>query len=229
MTLINDYLTTTNYTKRSDKKNLYIVIHYVGAVSTALNNAKYFYSTHRGASAHYFVDDNSIYRVVQDKDNAWHVGASKYYNSCRNNNSIGIEMCCKKDKNGKLYMTDKTIQNTIELTKELMKKYNIDVDHVVRHYDVTRKNCPAPFVKDESKWLDFKNKLTVQEFKPYLVKVTTEVLNVRAGAGTNYKINTSIKKNEVYTIVDEKLNGSTLWGKLKSGAGWISLKYTNKV
>lgn len=61
--------------------------------------------------------------------------------------------------------------------------------------------------------------------KSYLVKITADVLNVRAGAGKNYKVNTTIKYNEVYTIVDEK-NG---WGKLKSGAGWISLEYTKKV
>lgn len=58
----------------------------------------------------------------------------------------------------------------------------------------------------------------------YTVKVTTDVLNVRNGAGTNYKVNTTVKKNEVYTIVEEK-NG---WGKLKSGAGWIKLSYTEK-
>jgi len=50
-------------------------------------------------------------------------------------------------------------------------------------------------------------------------------LNYRAGAGVQYKINGQIKKNEVYTIVEEK-DG---WGKLKSGAGWINLKYTTKI
>lgn len=60
--------------------------------------------------------------------------------------------------------------------------------------------------------------------KEYTVKITTNVLNVRNGAGTNYKVNTTVKKNETYTIVEEK-NG---WGKLKSGAGWISLAYTDK-
>jgi hypothetical protein len=60
---------------------------------------------------------------------------------------------------------------------------------------------------------------------PYLVKITANVLNVRAGTGTNYKINTQVKKNQIYTIVDEKNN----WGKLKSGAGWICLDYTTKV
>lgn len=62
-------------------------------------------------------------------------------------------------------------------------------------------------------------------FKPYVVRITASALNVRAGAGTTYKINTVVHKNEAYTIVQEQ-NG---WGKLKSGAGWISLKYTKKV
>jgi hypothetical protein len=65
----------------------------------------------------------------------------------------------------------------------------------------------------------------VSKFIPYIVQITTDVLNVRAGAGTSYAINTKVKKNECYTIVGEK-DG---WGKLKSGAGWISLDYTKKV
>lgn len=61
-------------------------------------------------------------------------------------------------------------------------------------------------------------------FKPYLVRIIADKLNVRAGAGAHYKINTVVSKGGVYTIVDE-YNG---WGKLKSGAGWISLRYTTK-
>lgn len=59
----------------------------------------------------------------------------------------------------------------------------------------------------------------------YRVIITASVLNVRKGAGTKYSIATTVKRNEVYTIVEEK-NG---WGKLKSGAGWISLSYTTKL
>lgn len=62
------------------------------------------------------------------------------------------------------------------------------------------------------------------KFTPYLIRVTANVLNVRSGPGTNYLVTTTLKKGGIYTIVDEK-NG---WGKLKSGAGWISLKYTEK-
>lgn len=67
-------------------------------------------------------------------------------------------------------------------------------------------------------------------FKPYLVRVTTSELNIRKGAGTNYGTNGSIKNRGVYTIVAEKEGqGAKMWGKLKSGAGWISLDYTKKV
>lgn len=64
---------------------------------------------------------------------------------------------------------------------------------------------------------------------PYLVRVTADVLNIRNGPGTNYKINGDIRGNGIYTIVDESSGeGASLWGKLKSGAGWISLDYTKK-
>lgn len=92
---INKKITKVNKTVMSKKNNKYIVIHYVGAVSTAKNNADYFYSVNRGASANYFVDDNEIWQVVEDKNAAWHCGTTgKYYHKeCRNENSIGIEMC----------------------------------------------------------------------------------------------------------------------------------------
>ena len=62
-------------------------------------------------------------------------------------------------------------------------------------------------------------------FTPYTVKVTIDALNVRDGASNDYKINSVIRDRGVYTIVEEK-NG---YGKLRSGAGWIYLDYTEKV
>jgi uncharacterized protein YgiM (DUF1202 family) len=60
---------------------------------------------------------------------------------------------------------------------------------------------------------------------PYMVKITATALNVRSGPGASYQIKTQVKKNQIYTIVEEK-NG---WCRLKSGAGWISLSYVKKV
>ena len=116
-------ITQVNRTKLTNKRNMWIIIHYVGAVSTAHDNAHYFYSVDRQASANYFVDENEIWQVVEDSDAAWHIGAKKYYNSARNNNSIGIEMCCKRrGTKGEWYFEPQTIQNTIELTRYLMDK-----------------------------------------------------------------------------------------------------------
>ena len=67
-------------------------------------------------------------------------------------------------------------------------------------------------------------------FTPYLIKVTTNSLNIRSGAGTNYGINGVIKNKGIYTIVAEADGkGATKWGKLKLNAGWISLDYVKKV
>lgn len=156
MVKINRLVTKVNCTKLTNKRNMWIVIHYVGAVSSAKANAQYFYGINRQASANYFVDEKEIWQVVEDKDAAWHVGgAIKYYNSCRNNNSIGIELCCKKDDNGNWYFESDTIQNAIELTKMLMRKYNIPLIRVCRHYDVTHKICPEPFVRNDAQWQQF--------------------------------------------------------------------------
>lgn len=59
----------------------------------------------------------------------------------------------------------------------------------------------------------------------FLVKVTAAMLNYRSGPGVSHSIKGQIRKNEVYTIVEARGD----WGKLKSGAGWINLKYVNKV
>lgn len=64
---------------------------------------------------------------------------------------------------------------------------------------------------------------------PYVVRITDDELNVRKGPGMKYGIVTTVKRGEAFTVVDVEYNGSTPWGKLKSGAGWISLKYTEKV
>lgn len=62
----------------------------------------------------------------------------------------------------------------------------------------------------------------------YKVKITASLLNVRKGPGMNHSIVATVRKGEVYTIIGEAKNGSTIWGKLKSKAGYISLKYTKK-
>ena len=226
---INKLLTTINYREATNKQNKYIVIHYVGATGGAEANCKYFQKEYRGASAHYFVGHaGEVWQCVEDKNIAWHCGATRYkHAACRNDNSIGIEMCCRKNfSNNTWYFEEETINSTIGLVKELMAKYNIPASNVIRHYDVTGKRCPEPYVRNTAAWNTFKASLTTNiSASGYVVRITADVLNVRKGPGTGYGIVTTVKKGEAFTIVDEN-NG---WGKLKSGVGWIKLSYTERV
>lgn len=161
---INKLISKYNYNSGSTSRIKYIVIHFVGATGGAEANCKYFANGYRGASAHYFVGfDGEIWQSVEDKNIAWAVGAKSYkHASCRNSNSISIEMCVKK-KSGSgdkgWYFKDATVDATVELTKYLMNKYGIDADHVIRHYDVTGKICPGPYVYNntEHTWTKFKS------------------------------------------------------------------------
>lgn len=223
-----------NYgSKRNTSLIKYLVYHYTANDGdTDEANAKYFHNNIVKASAHRFVDDDSVTISVPDNYVAWHCGGGlqgskghTYYKKCTNTNSIGIEMCDTK-RNGKYEVTPKTRSNAIALGKELVKKYGIKKENVIRHYDVTGKNCPAYFVKDEEAWIKFRNEIFEsenKEFKTYYIKVNTKSLNVREGAGTNYKVIKTIKKDEKWLIRDEK-NG---WGKIR--IGWIKLSYTKKV
>ena len=70
---------------------------------------------------------------------------------------------------------------------------------------------------------------TASSSSGYLVKVTASTLNVRSDASASSAITVKVHNGEVYTIVEEKMNGSTPWGKLKSGAGWICLNYVKRI
>lgn len=154
-----------NYTARRSSAIRYLVVHYTGAPGTARNNGAYFASRGDiGASAHYFVDAQDIVQSVPDAARAWHCGASAYkHPECRNDNSIGVELCCDQDAAGRWRFDQATVANAVQLIRTLMAQYGIDIDHVVRHYDVTGKICPEPYVRDASAWAEFKARLTATE------------------------------------------------------------------
>lgn len=181
-----------NYTKGRVQDINYIVLHYTANNGdTARGNCNYFSSCGRNASAHYFVDENDIYQSVADSDTAWSVGASSYvHRQCRNSNSISIEMCSRIDSSGNYYVMDKTVSNAVKLVKELMEKYNVPIENILRHYDVTGKKCPEPFVRNISQWTEFKQRLEKEKLVKSIIKIsangiekTLEGYNVD---GTNY-------------------------------------------
>lgn len=151
----------------------YLVYHYTGNDGDSdTNNAAYYAREVIKASAHYFVDDDSITRSVPDLCIAWAIGGGKYkscaetgggklYGKARNYNSISIEMCDTR-RDGTYNVTEATLQNAIDLGRMLMDRYNIPVENVIRHFDVTGKLCPAYFV-DNAKWDAFKARLVSKE------------------------------------------------------------------
>ena len=165
---VSRLLTPYNYSAGSADRIRYIVIHYVGATGGAKANCEYYASQYVGASAHYFVGfEGEIWQSVEDKNVAWHCGAKSYrHPECRNSNSIGIELCVRNRGSQSAtsrdwYFEDATVEAAAALTRELMKRYGVPTDHVVRHYDVTGKICPNPYVYNESghTWEEFKRKL----------------------------------------------------------------------
>lgn len=148
---INRLISAYNNESRQGWSVNYIVIHYVGAVSTAHDNARYFAGGDRQASAHYFVDEDEIWQSVEESRAAWHCGGPlqgpnghSFFNLCTNRNSIGIEMCVVKEK-GKYIIKTGTVDNTAWLVQKLMKKYGVPKNHVIRHFDVTGKECPDAY------------------------------------------------------------------------------------
>lgn len=212
---INKNLTTINFTKGRNSIK-YIVIHYTANNGdTAHGNTVYFKSAKRNGSAHYFVDKTSIWQSVEDSNTAWHCGTTgTYYHKCRNSTSIGIEMCSIKV-NGVYQIPEETVANAIELTKYLMDKYNISSENVIRHYDVTHKNCPEPFVRDISQWNSFKNRLinkqtsSSKENKHWCEDIRDELLkrSIITDKQSWSMYNDTVTKGLFMTIVDNATGG----------------------
>ena len=133
----------------------YIVIHYTAGASSVAGSAKKARNVfeNREASADFCVDDETIIQVNPDTDRyyCWAVGDGQGKYGITNSNSISIEMCsnlrkctsAKVPNHSGWYISDETLENTLKLVRYLMKKYNINKDHVVRHYDASRKACPG--------------------------------------------------------------------------------------
>lgn len=150
----------------------YLVYHYTGNDGDrAANNAKYFQNNIVKASAHYFVDDTTVWRSVPDLKVAWSVGGSKYANADKtgggtmygvisNTNSLSIEMC-DTIRNGVYQASEATLANAAALGRALMEKYGIPIENVYRHFDVTGKHCPS-YLVNAQKWAEFKKRLEVK-------------------------------------------------------------------
>lgn len=164
-----------NFTFKPVKNNVYsrhgeaikyIVVHDTGNSNRgagAMAHFNYVNTNSRGASAHYFVDDKGIVQFVGDSRSAGAVGDGKGRFGITNRNSISVEMCINSDGD-----YNKTYFTTVELVKNLMVKFKVPADRVVRHYDASRKFCPNHMRIDNwAKWWKFKKDIK----RPMVVKI----------------------------------------------------------
>lgn len=167
----------SNYgSKRALSKIKYAVVHYTGNDGdTDEANANYFANNYVGASAHYFIDDDSVTQSVPDAYVAWSVGSiglldqgspyadegAKYWGKCTNTNSLSFELCDTID-NNKLKCSKKTRENAAVFIAKKMHKYGIPISRLIRHFDVNGKLCPIYWVTDEEDWLKFKDEVNAE-------------------------------------------------------------------
>lgn len=198
------------------------------------------------ACVHAFIDGNNgkVYQTLPWNHRGWHGGGK-----C-NDTHIGVEMCepaqIKYTSGTKFVCTDKakatavaqrTYDNAVLLFTHLCAKYKLNpMTDIISHKEGAAKGIASSHSDPEHLWKQLGMGYTMNTFRKavkttmdanasYKVKITASVLNVRKGVGVNHPITTTVRKGEIYTIVSES-NG---WGKLKSGTGWINLKYTQKL
>ena len=164
---------TMNITKMISKKNCYIgqnkpayiVIHETDNWSKGADAKAHATAMKNGnldGTVHYYVDSKSIYQTLDHSDGAWAVGDGKGKYGITNRNSINIEICVNPE-------TDyyKAVDKAEQLAAQLLKQYGWGTDHLKRHYDASRKNCPRR-IQAEGRWPEF-----VQKTAAYMKGQTT--------------------------------------------------------
>lgn len=250
-------VTYTNLSRKKSKRNNKIdsvIIHcFVGQV-TAKEGCDFFATTDRDCSANYVIGkDGTIGLSVDESYRAWCSGGADRNNRpiCVNgisgsdfdHRAIAIEVA--SDTTPPYAVTDKAYNSLIELLVDICRRNNIpgllwqgnksfvgqiNKQNMGAHRWFAYKDCPGDYLY--SHFGDIAGKVNAKlgpsaGFKQYLVKVTVDELNIRKGPSISYAVAGSIKDKGIYTIVLEDAAGA--WGKLKSGVGWISLKYTKKI
>lgn len=229
-----------------------ISIHCMACDATIESCGAGFANPSKKASSNYGIGSDGRVGLYVDEKNA----SMCTSNSANDHRAVTIEVACKPTY--PYAVTDKAYNALIELCADICKRNGIKalkwstnknerMNHLngcnmTVHRDFAAKACPGDYLYN--RMADIANKVnaklgsgTAAVTPPapekvvtsatgsYIVRITASTLNVRKGPGTNYAVATTVKKGQAYTIVETK-NG---WGKLKSGAGWISLAYTQRV
>lgn len=205
----------------------------------------------RLASCNYAIGkDGKIGQGVDERDRSWCSSSS-----ANDNRAITIE--CASDKTAPYAMNDKVYKSLVDLCVDICKrngktkllwlgdkKRSLEYEPadgemiLTAHRWFAAKSCPGDWLYSRLGKLatEVTERIADEDVEevselPYRVKVEIPDLVIRKGAGTNYAKTGKYTGVGIYTIVDERVGTGSVrgWGKLKSGAGWISLDYTTKI
>lgn len=223
-----------------------ITIHCMQGQLSAASCGAIFENPKRQASSNYGVGKSGdIGLYVKESDRSWCTSSK-----ANDHRAITIEVA--SDKTAPYKVTEAAYNALLNLVTDICRRNNIKklvwstdkktrINHwnganMTVHRDFAAKACPGDYlynrmgeIADEVNRRLGQNVAPQTGVSPYTVQITANVLNVRKGPGTSYGIVTTVKKGQLYTITEEKANGSTRWGHLLGDVGWISLGYTKKV
>lgn len=215
--------------------------HHISGKLTGAQCARIFQNPSRNASANYCIGyDGEIVGCVDEEYRAW-------TSSSRSNDFQAITVEVSNNGGAPDWTISQASWNAlVKLAVDVCRRHNFRLVYdgtpngsLTRHNMFANTDCPGPYLQGR-----FEELVAVVNAKldggdvptpepsgdmHYLVKVTANCLNIRKGPGTNFGISGQIRDHGIYTIIKESDGpGATLWGKLKSGAGWISLDYVSK-
>lgn len=205
-----------------------ITIHHMAGNLTVEQCGAVFAPTSRRASSNYGIGtDGRIGMYVEEKDRAWTSSSPD-----NDNQAVTIEVA-NNTLGPNWTVSDKAMTSLIDLCVDICKRNGIQrlnftgdkTGNLTMHCYFKSTLCPGPYLKNEFPYIasEVNKRLGAEAApEPFIVQITASSLNVRKGPGTSYAVAQTVSKGQVFTIVQQQGG----WGKLKSGAGWISLKYT---
>lgn len=249
--LVN-YVKISNY-KTSPRNHVIdtVTIHCTAGQSSIEGQGEWFSKNPSRCAPNYGIAyDGKIGLFVDEKDRCWCTSSAS-----NDNRAVVIEV--SSDKSAPFKVTEAAYNSLIALLTDICKRNGIkelkwkgdkaligkiDQQNMTVHKWFAAKDCPGQYLYDLhpqiAKMVNLRlgvkdgqsddwrqDSQDQQEDKPFIVRVTADVLNIRSGPGTSYAIRGKVYKGGAYTIV--KTDGT--WGYLKSGSGWISLNYAQKI
>lgn len=198
----------------------------------------------RQASSNYGIDDEGrVGMYVEEKNRSW-------CSSSNANDQRAVTIEIASDKTHPQYaITDKAMRGLIKLCVDICQRNGIpkllwkadksligqvDKQNITVHRWLAKdgRTCPGDYIYERLGYVaDEVNKILLPETNiilpikiPYTVRILAETIQYRKNPGVNNPVVGIVRRNEVYTIVEESFGaGASKWGRLKSGAGWIPI------